>query len=54
MHIDFIYGLLLGLAIWPLYRLFRPFRCECGYTTLSADRMFEHTQMRHAHKKRRK
>ena len=54
MHIDFIYGLLLGLIVWPLIRLFRPFRCECGYTTWYAENMLNHTAMRHAHKKRKK
>jgi hypothetical protein len=50
-----IWAFFSGLACWPLWRLFNPWRCAgCSYTTYSAERMFNHIEAKHVHKKRGK
>ncbi len=48
---------LAGLSVWPLWKLLHPFRCDsdtCGFRTWSAERMLNHVESRHVHRRRKK
>ena len=44
-----LYGFIAGFSLWPVWRLFNPWRCKCGKVHWSAHKMLEHVEMRHSH-----
>jgi hypothetical protein len=40
-------GILIFLVIW---RIVRPFHCQCGYTTVFARAMMKHLSAKHGYK----
>lgn len=43
------YAFVAGASIWPLKRLFTPWKCKCGHVHWSAHKMLEHVEMKHFH-----
>jgi len=48
-----IYAFIAGFSLWPVWRLFNPWRCKCGKVHWSSTRFFEHLTMKHSFDERK-
>lgn len=44
-----VYSFLVGLGLWPAWRLFHPWRCACGHIGWRTHAFVHHVEAKHVH-----